>query len=66
MKELSLQERLDMQKSDAIDRILIAESQKEILWQYHPDNPDAKNLVATYNNLEQIVKDAEKELEELS
>jgi len=66
MKELSLQERLDMQKSDAIDRILIAESQKEILWQYHPDNPDAKNLVATYNNLEQIIKDAEKELEELS
>lgn len=66
MKELSLQERLDMQKSDAIDRILIAESQKEILWKYHPDNPDARNLVATYNNLEQIIKDAEKELEELS
>lgn len=66
MKELSLQESLDIQKSEAIDRIMIAESQKEILWQYHPDNPDALDLVMTYNNLDQIVRDAEKELEELS
>jgi hypothetical protein len=66
MKELSLQEKLDIQKSEAIDRILIAETQKEILWNYHPDNPNAKNLVISYNNLEQIIKDAEEELRELS
>lgn len=65
MRELSLQEKLDIQKSEAIDRILMAETQKEILWEYHPNNPKAKNLVATYNNLEQIIKDAEGELEEL-
>ena len=66
MREFNLQESLDIQKSEAIDRIMIAESQKEILWQYHPDNPDALDLVMTYNNLDQIVRDAEKELEELS
>jgi len=66
MKELNLQEKLDMQKSEAIDTILMAESQKEILWRYHPDNPNGENLVAAYNNLEQIIKDAETELEELS
>ena len=66
MKELNLQEKLDMQKSEAIDTILIAESQKEILWRYHPDNPNGENLVAAYNNLEQIINDAESELEELS
>jgi hypothetical protein len=66
MKELNLQEKLDMQKSEAIDTILMAESQKEILWRYHPDNPNGENLVAAYNNLEQIINDAESELEELS
>jgi len=66
MKELNLQEKLDMQKSEAIDIILMAESQKEILWRYHPDNPNGENLVAAYNNLEQIIKNAETELEELS
>jgi hypothetical protein len=55
-----------MQKSEAIDTILMAESQKEILWRYHPDNPNGENLVAAYNNLEQIINDAESELEELS
>jgi hypothetical protein len=66
MKELNLQEKLDMQKSEAIDTILMAESQKEILWRYHPDNPNGENLVAAYNNLEQIINDTESELEELS
>lgn len=65
MRELSLQEKLDMQKSDAIDRILIASNLKETLWKYHPDNPQGEDLVAAYNNLEQIIKDAEGELEEL-
>ena len=66
MRELSLQEKLDLSKSEAIDRILIAEQQKEIIWKYHPDNPQREDLVVTYNNLEQIIKDAEDELEELS
>lgn len=66
MKELNLQEKLDIQKSEAIDTILMAESQKEILWRYHPDNPNGENLVAAYNNLEQIINDTESELEELS
>lgn len=66
MEEFNLQESLDFQKSEAIDRIMIAESQKEILWQYHPDNPNAVDLVMAYNNLDQIIRDAEKELEELS
>ena len=66
MKELNLQEKLDMQKSEAIDRIMVASDLKETLWNYHPDNPNGENLVAAYNNLEQIIKDAETELEELS
>jgi len=65
MRELSLQEKLDIQKADAIDRLLIASNLKETLWEYHPNNPQGKDLVATYNNLEQMIKDAEKELEEL-
>jgi len=66
MRELSLQERLDMQKSETIDRIMVASNLKETLWNYHPDNPNGENLVAAYNNLEQIINDAESELEELS
>ena len=66
MRELSLQEKLDIQKSEAIDRILIASNLKDTLWEYHPDNPKGKDLVATYNNLEQVIRDNEKELEELS
>jgi len=65
MRELSLQEKLDMQKSEAIDRIMVASDLKETLWNYHPDNPNGENLAA-YNNLEQIINDAESELEELS
>jgi len=66
MKKLSLQEKLDMQKSEAIDRIMVVSNLKETLWNYHPDNPNGENLVAAYNNLEQIINDAESELEELS
>ena len=66
MRELSLQEKLDTQKSEAIDRIMVASNLKETLWNYHPDNPNGENLVAAYNNLEQIINDAESELEELS
>jgi hypothetical protein len=66
MRELNLQEKLDMQKSEAIDRIMVASNLKETLWNYHPDNPNGENLVAAYNNLEQIINDAESELEELS
>ena len=66
MRELSLQEKLDTQKSEAIDRIMVASNLKETLWNYHPDNPNGENLVAAYNNLKQIINDAESELEELS
>jgi hypothetical protein len=66
MRELSLQEKLDMQKSEAIDRIMVASDLKETLWNYHPDNPNGENLVVAYNNLEQIINDTESELEELS
>ena len=66
MRELSLQEKLDMQKSEAISRIMVVSQLKETLWNYHPDNPQGEDLIAAYNNLEQIIKDAEGELEELS
>jgi hypothetical protein len=35
------------------------------LWQYHPDNPNQKNVVDEYNVLKQIHKDLEEEIKQL-
>ena len=37
----------------------------EELWNYHPDNPDKKDVVKEYDVLKKIQKDIEQEIAEL-
>lgn len=62
---MSEQEKLEEQKANLINDLLAVSTVMEEVWNYHPDNPDQKDVIKEYQTLLQIQKDIEAELEEL-
>lgn len=63
--ELNKQEQLNNHKSALIDDLMATVTVMEEIWNYHPDNPNKKDIVQEYKLLERIKSDIEKELSEL-
>ena len=59
------QEEKDYQKSELVSDLLATTTVMEEIWDYHPENPNKKDIVKEYNTLKQIQSDIEKELAEL-
>lgn len=59
------QEELDQQKTELINDLLAVSTVMEEVWNYHPDNPDKKDVIKEYKTLLKIQKDIEAELKEL-
>jgi hypothetical protein len=59
------QEKLDLQKAELINDLLATSTVMEELWNYHPENPNKKDVIKEYQTLLKIQKDIEKELKEL-
>ena len=66
MKEYTEQERIDDEKSELLQDLITTEKVMEELWKYHKDNPKRIIIESEYNNLEQMKRDIQKGLEELS
>jgi len=62
---MSEQEKLEEQKANLINDLLAVSTVMEEVWNYHPDNPNKKDVVKEYQTLLQIQKDIETELKEL-
>ena len=63
--ELNEQEQLNQQKASLLDDLVAVSTVLEETWNYHPDNPNKKNVIEEYDQLLKIKEDIERELEEL-
>jgi hypothetical protein len=63
--ELNEQEQLNQQKAALLDDLMATVTVMEELWNYHPNNPNKRDIIDEYKVLERIKSDIEKELEEL-
>ena len=59
------QEQQDNQKVELINDLIALSTIIEELWNYHPDNPNKKDIVAEYTQLLKIKGDVENEIEAL-
>jgi len=62
---MSTKETLEEQKANLINDLIAVSTVMDELWNYHPDNPNKKDVIAEYKTLEQIKLDIEKEIEDL-
>ena len=62
---MSEQEKLEEQKANLINDLLAVSTVMEEVWNYHPDNPNQKDVIKEYQTLLQIQKDIETELKGL-
>tara|TARA_B100000927_G_C16148433_1_gene342318 strand:+ start:58 stop:240 length:183 start_codon:yes stop_codon:yes gene_type:complete len=53
------------QKAELINDLIATSTILDELWNYHPDNPDKKDVVEEFKVLEQIKEGIEKEIAEL-
>jgi len=67
MKELKLTEEQiqNNRKSDLIQDLMATGTVMDELWNYHPENPNKKDIINEYNVLKAIQKQIEDELAEL-
>ena len=63
--ELNEEEQLNNQKSALIDDLMATVTVMEEVWNYHPDNPNKKDIISEYKALLQIKKEIEDELKEI-
>ncbi len=52
-------------KTELINDLIATTTIIEEIWNYHPDNPNKKDVVKEFNVLKQIKEDIEKELAEI-
>ncbi len=64
--ELNEQEQLNQQKASLLDDLIAVSTVIEEVWNYHPDNPNKKDIIAEYNQLLKIQGDIENELDSLN
>lgn len=53
------------QKAELINDLIATSTILDELWNYHPNNPDKKDVVEEFKVLEKIKDDIEKEIAEL-
>ena len=53
------------EKADLINRLMEIEEQIQDLWEFHPDNPDAVDIVTRFNDLQRDASIIESYLETL-
>ena len=53
------------QKIELINDLIVTSTVLDELWNYHPNNPDRKDVVNEYETLKKIQSDIEKEIAEL-
>ena len=53
------------QRNELVNDLIATSTVMDELWQYHPDNPNQKDVVKEYEALKQMAKDLEKEIDEL-
>ncbi len=63
--KLNEEEQLNHQKAALLDDLIAISTVLEETWNYHPDNPNKKDIIKEYKVLKQIQKDIEAELAEL-
>ena len=63
--ELNKEEQLNEQKAALLDDLMATVTVMEEVWNYHPDNPNKKDIIQEYKLLERIKSDIEKELADL-
>jgi len=56
---------LEEQKVNLVNDLIALSTVMEELWNYHPENPEKKDIVAEYNQLLKIQGDIENELKSL-
>ena len=56
---------LEEVKAELINDLVATATVMEELWNYHPDNPNKKDVVQEYDVLKKIQKDIEQEIAEL-
>ena len=62
---MSKQELLEEQKANLVNDLIALSTVIDEIWNYHPDNPNQKDVVTEYNQLLKIKGDIENELESL-
>ena len=56
---------MTQEKADLINRLMEIEEQIQDLWEFHPDNPNAIDIVARFNDLQRDASTIESYLETL-
>ena len=56
---------MTQEKSDLINRLMEIEERIEELWEFHPDNPDAVDIVDEFNKLQRDASGIEDYLQTL-
>ena len=56
----------DHKKSELISDLVATTTVMDEVWNYHPENPNKKDVVAEYDVLKNIQKDLEEELAKFS
>jgi|TARA_Y100000114_G_C11743814_1_gene320496 cell division protein FtsB len=62
---MSKKVKLEEVRAELINDLVATATVMEELWNYHPDNPDKKDVVKEYDVLKKIQKDIEQEIAEL-
>lgn len=62
---MSNKETLEEQKANLVNDLIAVSTVIDEIWNYHPDNPNKKDVIAEYNQLLKIQGDIENELASL-
>ncbi len=59
------EETLEEQKANLVNDLIAVSTVIDEIWNYHPDNPNKKDVIKEFNTLKNIQKDIEQEIAEL-
>jgi len=62
---MSTKETLEEQKANLVNDLIAVSTVMDEIWNYHPDNPNKKDVVEEYKTLEKIKVDIESEIANL-
>jgi hypothetical protein len=62
---MSTTETLEEQKANLVNDLIAVSTVMDEIWNYHPDNPNKKDVVEEYKTLEKIKVDIESEIANL-
>ncbi len=57
---------ISAKEEDLIQQLIYLSSEADMLWGYHPNNLEGKNLIAEYDNLLKEIKKVEEKLKEFN